>query len=513
MNIALTGTKITQDTKFLAFEKNNSVDVINVIVDTDESWTYKLDVRYPDKCCTAEPLYNIINLTRTGNLCMAILTSDMLPFAGKYTMQFRGINGDKVAHSDVFDTWVKYSIEPGSTYEPVPSEFYQIEQNVTEMNNNPPYPSDDGYWMIWDVNKHEYTKSDISIKILPTIDNTTKGKYLTNNGTDAEWVDVEALPDMSSDTAGQMLTNDGKKAEWREVVNIIPDWQENNPEANDYIKNRCGGYDVVKTEQVNLSFNQPRAYSKEDGDVYFEPPQSNLSVWMAYESDVIPSPEELLSATINAVGMQTSDLKIFKPSDDFYYLNLLEVIPGTYGTNPPVMAVVTKKTTMWGYTFDKPGLYTYRAKYQGNDVAYVTSIEYVHSAYENVKIPEKYLDVENLKSLYVTITQNDDGTYNSDHTYAEIKAAIDNRKYVCAVRYNTYIPCAFFNEQAIIFHNEQVSQDKEEIQTISIWIRNDDKINVVDKAYVDAILPAFTAADNDKVLGIVNGALAWVTKA
>lgn len=30
---------------------------------------------------------------------------------------------------------------------------------------------------------------------------------------------------------------------------------------------------------------------------------------------------------------------------------------------------------------------------------------------------------------------------------------------------------------------------------------------------VDAILPPFTAADNDKVLGIVNGALAWVAKA
>ena len=37
--------------------------------------------------------------------------------------------------------------------------------------------------------------------------------------------------------------------------------------------------------------------------------------------------------------------------------------------------------------------------------------------------------------------------------------------------------------------------------------------DAVDKAYVDAILPAFTADDNDKVLGIVNGALAWVAKA
>lgn len=34
----------------------------------------------------------------------------------------------------------------------------------------------------------------------------------------------------------------------------------------------------------------------------------------------------------------------------------------------------------------------------------------------------------------------------------------------------------------------------------------------VTKGYVDAILPAFTEADNGKVLGVVNGALAWVTK-
>lgn len=32
------------------------------------------------------------------------------------------------------------------------------------------------------------------------------------------------------------------------------------------------------------------------------------------------------------------------------------------------------------------------------------------------------------------------------------------------------------------------------------------------KSYVDSILPAFTEADNGKVLGIVNGALAWVDK-
>lgn len=37
--------------------------------------------------------------------------------------------------------------------------------------------------------------------------------------------------------------------------------------------------------------------------------------------------------------------------------------------------------------------------------------------------------------------------------------------------------------------------------------------DVVDKEYVDAIIPAYTAADNGKVRGVVEGKLAWATKA
>lgn len=158
MNITVIGTKIKQDTKTLAFEKNNNVDVINITVDTDESWGYKLDVKYP---ICRDNKYNIINLERSGNTLTTVLTAGMLPFAGKYLCQLRGINGDKVYHTDTFEVWVKYSIEPGETYRPIPSEFYQIEENITEMNNHPPYPSDDGYWMIWNVASKQYEKSDI----------------------------------------------------------------------------------------------------------------------------------------------------------------------------------------------------------------------------------------------------------------------------------------------------------------------------------------------------------------
>ena len=176
MNITLNGTKITQDTRNLAFEKNNGVDEIVVTVDTDESWSYKLDVKYPEKYNIGnDTLYNIIDLDRNGNICSVTLTSEMLPFNGKYTMQLRGISGDKVYHSDIFEAWVKYSIEPGSTYDPVPSEFYQIEAKLDDKVNEAkqyaenaeiastrmPKISSNNTWLIWDVGTGDYVDTGI----------------------------------------------------------------------------------------------------------------------------------------------------------------------------------------------------------------------------------------------------------------------------------------------------------------------------------------------------------------
>lgn len=176
MNITLNGTKITQDTRNLAFEKNSGVDEIVITVDTDESWSYKLDVKYPDKYNIGnDALYNIIDLDRNGNICSVTLTSEMLPFNGKYTMQLRGISGDKVYHSDTFEAWVKYSIEPGSTYDPVPSEFYQVEaklddkvneakqyaENAETASTRMPKISPDKTWLIWDVGTGNYVDTGV----------------------------------------------------------------------------------------------------------------------------------------------------------------------------------------------------------------------------------------------------------------------------------------------------------------------------------------------------------------
>ena len=101
----------------------------------------------------------------------------MLPFNGKYTMQLRGISGDKVYHSDIFEAWVKYSIEPGSTYDPVPSEFYQIEnklddkvneakqyaENAENASTHMPKISPNNTWLIWDASTGDYVDTGIEI--------------------------------------------------------------------------------------------------------------------------------------------------------------------------------------------------------------------------------------------------------------------------------------------------------------------------------------------------------------
>lgn len=48
---------------------------------------------------------------------------------------------------------------------------------------------------------------------------------------------------------------------------------------------------------------------------------------------------------------------------------------------------------------------------------------------------------------------------------------------------------------------------------LKLGVEPNESDDAVTKKYADAILPAFTASDNGKILGIVNGALAWVDKA
>ena len=141
----------------LGFEGDNGATVLEVFTDLTEEWDLKVDVEKDGE-------KNIIQLIRTGMVYSALLTASMLADDGTYAMQVRGTLGDYVRHSNLFYATVFRSIYAVDFFPPpLPSEFEQMEDRLTSINDNPPMPGENGYWMIWNPDKKEYEESDIPL--------------------------------------------------------------------------------------------------------------------------------------------------------------------------------------------------------------------------------------------------------------------------------------------------------------------------------------------------------------
>lgn len=129
--ITITGTKVTiTGDRIIGFALNNLVNRFEATTDKDDTWDYTLYVYMikPEK-------YNVINLNRQGNLIYVDLTADMMPFDGRYEMQFVAYKNEtgEVFRTEKFQVWVENSIDPSPQWEPIPSEFYQIEENIQKI--------------------------------------------------------------------------------------------------------------------------------------------------------------------------------------------------------------------------------------------------------------------------------------------------------------------------------------------------------------------------------------------
>lgn len=131
MTITISGNTVTiTGDRIIGFALNNLVNRFQATTDLNNEWNYQLYVHMvvPD-------LYNIINLNwqeGTQNIYVD-LTADMLPYSGRYEMQFVATNGEISGRTDIFEVWVQNSIDPSKVYDPVPSEFYQIEDNIQQI--------------------------------------------------------------------------------------------------------------------------------------------------------------------------------------------------------------------------------------------------------------------------------------------------------------------------------------------------------------------------------------------
>ena len=134
---------------------NLSVSLI-VVGDLPDGWEWAMLVE-----CQGN--LNIIPLSPVEGGVGATLTDDMLALSGYYTMQLRGMQGDVVRHTNQIQVFIPESLSGDAQWPEVPSEFSEIEQNIIAINNNPPKPGVNGFWLIYNPETGEYDESDIPL--------------------------------------------------------------------------------------------------------------------------------------------------------------------------------------------------------------------------------------------------------------------------------------------------------------------------------------------------------------
>lgn len=153
----------------IARQYDNLSRELAVLGDLPEGWKWDMLVE-----CGKQ--LNIITLAPIEGGVGVTLTEDMLSLSGPYAMQLRGTQGEVVRHTNIIQAFIPKSLSGDAQWPEVPSEFSQMEARIQELNDHPPYPGDNGYWMVWDLDTHDYTESAIP---LPEVDKGPPGGYYT----------------------------------------------------------------------------------------------------------------------------------------------------------------------------------------------------------------------------------------------------------------------------------------------------------------------------------------------
>lgn len=140
----------------IARQYDNLSRTLTVMGDLPAGWDWAMLVE-----CRGN--FNIITLSPVEGGVGATLTDDMLALSGYYTMQLRGMQGDVVRHTNQIQVFIPDSLSGDAQWPDVPSEFTQVEQTIIDINNNPPKPGVNGFWMIYNPETGEYEESDIPL--------------------------------------------------------------------------------------------------------------------------------------------------------------------------------------------------------------------------------------------------------------------------------------------------------------------------------------------------------------
>ncbi len=106
---------------------DNLLRRLEIETDTGPEWSVVLDFEKGSG-------KNVAAMSRTDNILWIDLTDEMLGKNGTYTAQLRGINGEKVAHSNLFTLIINRSINAIDSFPPLkPSEIAQLEAEMNRL--------------------------------------------------------------------------------------------------------------------------------------------------------------------------------------------------------------------------------------------------------------------------------------------------------------------------------------------------------------------------------------------
>lgn len=206
--------------------------------------------------------------------------------------------------------------------------------------------------------------------------------------------------------------------------NVIPDWNQNDPSAEDYIKNRPGGYTVTIPE-INIQW---------DGVIGDRVVAVNRSPYspkpnFVKVSDEIPAKEDLIGASI--LFVKDGEEITYSFNDSSNTIRMDEAYSGEgysvqiEGAQDTVQFIVISKVpakTHIGFVeYSETGVYFY----QFNNV-YVRSL--VRESYKkNITIPQKYIEgLPDISELTKNVMVNGDESIALKSPNKEFKMTVDN---------------------------------------------------------------------------------------
>lgn len=298
----------------LGRQYDNLTRSLDIVGNIPDGWTWDVLLQIGDNL-------NIISLSPSEEGLHATLTADMLAIKGKYRLQLRASQADKIRHTNIITVDVLESISGDAKWPEVPSEFTQLEQRVRELseeagaaaeqaeNARDQYPKIiNGNWQVYDPETGTYVDTGVyagggGSYVLPSATADALGGVKADPATGMDTQPVRIGPDKKLYTAsggGNLPSPNPESAGMIPAVNA---------EGDGYELTLIGRYDLVGSVEIQeevqrISFDLDKSYTDYLAFVYFpSAPTVSATMYVGIIDSVLGGPCVYMPTIISAKGV------------------------------------------------------------------------------------------------------------------------------------------------------------------------------------------------------------------